>query len=101
MRQERQPDVLLLETDFETGEVRRDGLAEPAVKVPVDQQNALAAKVLERDFFSRKVGKSERREISSEGKPIRLSRLLGASSSGPRIALEFVQAEQHPTLLFH
>jgi hypothetical protein len=66
------------------------------------QQNALAAKVLQRDRPSRKVGESKAGEFALKRKPCRrsfLSRLLNPNSRGLRFLLELVQTQQYSPLL--
>ena len=101
--QQNQLDVPLLETGAEVAQLSRNGLAEPAFEIPVDQQDTLAAKVLKRDGSSRKVGKLKRGEMGFERKSIRFSLVIGIlwpSSRDFRTLLDLVQTQQDSPLLF-
>src|SRR5207302_2646679 len=101
--QQNQLDVPLLETGVELAQLSRNGLAEPAFEIPVDEQDTLAAKVLKGDGSSPKVGKLKRGEMGSERKSIRFSLVTGIlrpSSRDFRTLLDLVQTQQDSPLLF-
>src|SRR5437868_5385646 len=101
--QQNQLDVPLLETGAEVAQLSRNGLAEPAFEIPVDQQDTLAAKVLKRDGSSLKVGKLKPGEIGFERKSIRFSlvtEILWLSSRDFRTLFDLVQTQQDSPLLF-
>src|SRR5262249_14062609 len=63
--EQKQLDTLLLKIRLKASQVRRDEVAEPAARVPMNEQHAMAAEVLERYLFPVKIRQLERREWRS------------------------------------
>jgi hypothetical protein len=100
--QEKQLNLMPLQTGFEMGQLGGDRIAKSALEIPVHLQNAPAAELLKSPSPSSKVGESEGGEIALEWQPARLSlltRLFDAGLSWRPTKLKLVHTEKATTLL--